>query len=382
MAERGRKKKIPGITYQKNGYVLARFTRLNGERVQKHFSDLNEAVKWLENKKYEDRHRYDPTSKVITPSNITFDQLFEEWMQDKIILERAAKYNTIRLYRERYERRIKPLIGDTKVCEILPWHVEKVWRNAREKDDANDSMSKIKYIMNSVLKEARRKRLIAENPMDDLELKCPPRRTKERRVLSQSEQDKFEEGGKFSSHYDEFIFALHTGVRCGELSALKWTDINWKERTFQVTGTLYFDENEKCFKENSPKTTKGYRTIYLDDAAYKVLCRKRDERKIIPIKQGHSNGFEKYVFLNEEGLPTRGQVYNRSLTAIAKRIGIDNLTMHCLRHTFATRCIEKNMNPKTLQIILGHSDIMLTMNLYVHPTDEQIISEMKKLAMN
>ena len=75
-------------------------------------------------------------------------------------------------------------------------------------------------------------------------------------------------------------------------------------------------------------------------------------------------------------------MYNRSLTAIAKRIGIENLTMHCLRHTFATRCIEKNMNPKTLQNILGHSDIMLTMNLYVHTTDEQIISEMKKLAMN
>ena len=121
--------------------------------------------------------------------------------------------------------------------------------------------------------------------------------------------------------------------------------------------------------------------IYLDDAAYKVLCRKRDEKKIIPMKQAGSNVYEKYVFLNRDGMPTRGQVYNRSLTAIAKKIGIDNLTMHCLRHIFATRCIEKGMNPKTLQIILGHSDIMLTMNLYVHTTDEQIISEMKKVAL-
>ena len=381
MAERGRKKKIPGITYQKNGYVLARFTRINGERIQKHFKDVDEAVRWLENEKYEDRHRYDANSKVITPSNITVDQMFEEWMQDKLILEQAVKYNTIRLYRERYEKRIKPVIGDVKICEILPWHIEKVWRNAREKDDANDSMSKIKYILNSIMKEAKRKKLISENPMDEMELKCPKRQTKERRVLSQSEQDKFEKGGIFSRHYDEFIFALHTGVRCGELSALKWSDIDWKDRTFQVTGTLYYDEDEKCFKENTPKTTKGKRMIYLDDAAYKVLCRKRDEKKIIPMKQAGSNVYEKYVFLNRDGMPTRGQVYNRSLTAIAKKIGIDNLTMHCLRHTFATRCIEKGMNPKTLQIILGHSDIMLTMNLYVHTTDEQIISEMKKVAL-
>lgn len=81
-------------------------------------------------------------------------------------------------------------------------------------------------------------------------------------------------------------------------------------------------------------------------------------------------------------MPTRSQVYNRSLTAIAKKVGIENLTMHSLRHSFATRCVEAEMNPKTLQIILGHSDIMLTMNLYVHTTDEQIISEMKKMAMN
>ncbi|MBO6205684.1 MAG: tyrosine-type recombinase/integrase [Lachnospiraceae bacterium] len=56
--------------------------------------------------------------------------------------------------------------------------------------------------------------------------------------------------------------------------------------------------------------------------------------------------------------------------------------MHSLRHSFAARCVEAEMNPKTLQIILGHSDIMLTMNLYVHTTEEQIISEMKKMAMN
>ena len=381
MAERGRKKKIPGITAYRNGY-MARFTRLNGERAQKYFGQMNEAVKWLENEKYEDRHRYDPGSKVITPSNVTVDQLFEEWIQDKIILERGAKYNTIRIYRERYRLRIQPIIGNEKVCEILPWHCEKVWRNARSLNDSNSSMSKIRYILNSIFKEAKIKRLIRENPMEELELKCPPKSKEERRVLSKSEQEKFEAGGKFSDHYDEFIFALHTGLRCGELSALKWSDINWKERTFQVTGTLYYDEEEKCFRENSPKTEKGKRTIWMDDLAFEVLLKRRNARKVIPYKDVQSGSFQKYVFLNDEGMPTRGQVYNRSLTAIAKRVGIENLTMHSLRHSFATRCVESGMNPKTLQVIMGHSDINLTMNLYVHTTDEEIVAEMKKMAMN
>lgn len=384
MAERGRKKRsVPGISIQKNGFYLARFTRQNGERAQKHFKKLEDAEEWLLNEKYLDMHSYDANAgKIdIEACDITVDQVFEQWMQNKIILERKAKYNTIRLYRERYRLRIQPIIGDLRINELQTSHCEKVWRNAISLNDANDSLSKIKYILNSIAKEAKRNKLIRENPMEELELKCPPRNKAERRVLSRSEQEKFEAGGKFSNHYDEFIFALHTGLRCGELSALKWTDINWKDRTFQVTGTLYFDETDKCFKENAPKTEKGRRILWMDDKAFGVLLKRRNERKIVPFSGSQLNGYEKYVFLNEEGMPTRSQVYNRSLTAIAKRVGIENLTMHSLRHSYATRCIENGMNPKTLQEVLGHSDVMLTMNLYVHTTDEQVVTEMQKVAM-
>lgn len=94
-----------------------------------------------------------------------------------------------------------------------------------------------------------------------------------------------------------------------------------------------------------------------------------------------SEGFEKYVFLNKDGEPTRNTSFNRSLTAITKRIGIDNLTMHCLRHTFATRWIENKKSPKVLQAILGHADFAMTMNLYVHTTEEQADDEMKTFVM-
>ena len=146
-------------------------------------------------------------------------------------------------------------------------------------------------------------------------------------------------------------------------------------------GKVFWNKSKLCFKENPPKTEKGKRNIPLDPTAYKILCKRKEQRKIIPLTEEGVEGYEKYVFLNRERMPSRNTSYNRSLTAISKRIGIKNLTMHCLRHTFATRWVENGKNLKVLQEILGHQDFCMTMNMYVHPTDEQADEEMKTFVM-
>ena len=83
------------------------------------------------------------------------------------------------------------------------------------------------------------------------------------------------------------------------------------------------------------------------------------------------------VFLCKDGKPAKNKAYDSRLYYYCDKAGIKRFSMHVLRHTFATRCIESGMRPKTLQMILGHSDIGITMNLYVHVTDNEKLKEME-----
>ncbi len=86
------------------------------------------------------------------------------------------------------------------------------------------------------------------------------------------------------------------------------------------------------------------------------------------------------VFLCRKGEPVKNSTYDTGLFKICDMIGIKHFSMHVLRHTFATRCIEAGMMPKTLQKILGHSNIGITMNLYVHITEEEKQKEINLVA--
>ena len=86
------------------------------------------------------------------------------------------------------------------------------------------------------------------------------------------------------------------------------------------------------------------------------------------------------VFLRRKGTPVKNSTYDTGLFKICDEVGIKHFSMHVLRHTFATRCIEGGMKPKTLQKILGHSNIGITMNLYVHITEEEKQKEINQVS--
>ena len=144
--------------------------------------------------------------------------------------------------------------------------------------------------------------------------------------------------------------------------------------------TVYYKQAEKQFATNPPKTRKGKRVIPLNPLAYETLLKiKNEPHKCIAMTEFARVGT---IFLTKDGLPTLDAVYNRSLAAIKKRMNYNKqLSCHVLRHTFATRCIESGISPKTLQMWMGHSDISLTMNRYVHTTFEESEREMLKFVL-
>ena len=92
-----------------------------------------------------------------------------------------------------------------------------------------------------------------------------------------------------------------------------------------------------------------------------------------------STAFPDNVFLCKDGTPTKNSAYDSKLFYYCDKAGIERFSMHVLRHTFATRCIENGMRPKTLQMILGHSNIGVTMNLYVHVTEDEKTKEIRSI---
>jgi integrase len=217
--------------------------------------------------------------------------------------------------------------------------------------------------------------IIRSNPVKRT-VKSPKPIEKKTRVLTKAEQEKFLNAAKGTPYQYQFEFILQTGLRCGELIGLKWEDIDFEKRTITIRRTMEFRYAYGEWIAGPPKSKSGYRTIPMTQKTYDILQYKYAERNIRKVRDEQ---FDDIVFLNRNGQPLKNSSYDTYIYRVADKAGIDRLSMHTLRHTFATRCIEGGMKPKTLQMILGHSNIGITMNLYVHVTEEEKGLEMARV---
>lgn len=159
--------------------------------------------------------------------------------------------------------------------------------------------------------------------------------------------------------------SLSTGLRIGEICALKWGDINVTDGTITVSRTIeriYIVEGEKKHTElviNTPKTKNSCREIPMSKELLAMIK---------PLKKVVNDDF--YVLTNCEN-PMEPRTYRNYYNKFMTKLGIPKLKYHGLRHSFATRCIEAGCDYKTVSVLLGHSNISTTLNLYVHPNMEQ-----------
>lgn len=159
--------------------------------------------------------------------------------------------------------------------------------------------------------------------------------------------------------------SLSTGLRIGEVCALKWSDINVTDGTITVSRTIeriYIIEGEKKHTElviNTPKTKNSCREIPMSKELLAMIK---------PLKKVVNDDF--YVLTNDER-PTEPRTYRNYYKGLMAKLDIPKLKYHGLRHSFATRCIEAGCDYKTVSVLLGHSNISTTLNLYVHPNMEQ-----------
>lgn len=358
-----------GIYQQANGTYCARFIDRFGKRKSKRSKKLQEVRQWLADATYINEH-----SDIEQATNMMVDAWFEYWIDVK---KKTVRPNTVRNYTERYNKNIQKIIGRKILTEVKPIHCQKIFTDMAEEGYKTSTIYQTRIALFNMLEFAKENEVILSNSCKKSVKSDMGKPSQKKEALTIDIQKKFIEYAKGQSYENQFRFILQTGLRTGELVGLKWEDIDFSKKAIRIQRSMEYRYSVGEWRIGEPKSKAGYRTIPLTDETIRILTEQKEKNK--NIKKIQEEWYE-FIFLSRKGEPVKNSAYDTALFKICDKAKINRFSMHVLRHTFATRCIEGGMMPKTLQKILGHSNIGITMNLYVHITEDEKQKEIDKVS--
>lgn len=296
--------------------------------------------------------------------------IYQEWLSEWLstCVKPIVKERTFEKYDAIVRRQIAPTLGQREISELSPSVLQHFTAELTARYSPNTVTGVIAVVHSSLLRA--QKTGVVDREFSG-SIQRPKSREKKIQCFSVAEQKNIEKyviyGGKPKLY--GIILCLYTGIRIGELLALKWSDIDFKRGTISINKTCRDSYENRVYKKitDTPKTAKSARTIPIP-------------KQVLPyLKKLKKYGICGYVICDMGGKTVSLRSYQRSFELMLKAINIPHRGFHALRHTFATRAIECGMDVKTLSEILGHKDSSITLNRYAHSLAEHKTAMMNKV---
>ncbi len=331
---------------------------------------INEAIKKIHQNSFIDRK-----------DNPSVGAWLFEWLWS--YKRSSVKPKTFDQYETLARIHLQPQIGEIKLVDLTTDHVQRLINRMHKAGLSRRTIELTKVVLHAALKQAQRNKLVFENVCDNVVL--PRKETSAIRVLDIDEQARLIDALEENYIGRGLLLALYTGMRRGEVLALKWDDYDKEKGYISVNKSLgrvrtYSESGNKTeLVVGTPKTEKSKRIIPLVDKAVELLEKHRICQNEYREFVGNFYDDQGLIFSSSNGGYMDPGNFNRKLNKVTKELGMESLSPHVLRHSFATRGLEAEVSLKAMQELLGHSSITVTGNIYTHLLEEQKRKEVEKL---
>lgn len=290
----------------------------------------------------------------------TFNSVYAQWMERKRL---TVKQSSLFTYKVIAEKHLVPFFGGVTAVDIA--RVQEFINMKVKSGLSRNTVRGMLRLLNMIVSYGRQEGLACNADLSCLMLSGAE--WHEPGVLTVAEQRRMMTYlmRNMSFRNIGLYLCLCTGMRIGEICALKWSDINLEAHSLRVSRTIQriyrgrTDLPRTQLHTGLPKTYCSMRDLPLSADLVRLL------RPVIA-----ASDINHFVLTNSLA-PLEPHQYRRYYLTLMQRAGLPRLKFHCLRHTFATRCIESGCDYKTVSALLGHASVATTLNLYVHPDMEQ-----------
>jgi integrase len=301
---------------------------------------------------------------LVAKGALSVADYLDQWLA--VYAPSRVKPSTAQRYEELIRLHIKPAVGAEQLKKLRPLDIERCYQAVLAKGLSLATAQRVHALLHLALSQAVRWQLIFRSPVEAVD---PPRPSKvetrtptvEELAVLLTAADKTQLGAYFR-------FAALTGMRRGEILALRWQDVDFERQTVMVRGSVRRLGKGRGMVRLTPKRQSSIRKLTLPAPAMEILTQQRWRQLRDASKLGQDYEDAGIVFANHLGGYRDPDHVTRVWGKVAESVGLAEIRLHDLRHALATRLLELGVHAKVVQEILGHSSYTTTMNIYSHVT--------------
>ncbi|MCZ6873511.1 MAG: site-specific integrase [bacterium] len=303
----------------------------------------------------------------VSPHKLTVGTWLDTWLWE--YKKPRLRPITFDSYEMLVRHHLKPSLGHIALRDLPPEHVQRFYNERKKLGLSARTVRYLHTVLHGALTQAEKNQLVARNVS-----KLTERPPEERKDMHTYTMDQVAEQ-LLPAIKDERLFAVillafMTGLRRGELLALRWRDIDLEKDILRVRQTLVRAKDHEIGKSRlifqEPKTQKSRRTIPIPDQCITALKRYKVQQAQEKLLLGQAYEDHGLVFCQPDGKPIDPRNFARYFDKLIKQAGLPKISPHDARHTFATLMMELGESPKTVQEMLGHSRVAITLDIYSH----------------